>query len=83
MVKFMNHFVECLRVRLGASDAEEIAKLVFFDFRSLRAGEEWSESLTQALCEARRTECLAELGVLEFGASWASIWLCLLTACRD
>jgi TIR domain len=58
MVKFMNHFVECLRVRLGASDAEEIAKLVFFDFRSLRAGEEWSESLTQALCEARAFVCL-------------------------
>lgn len=58
MQKFMTRFHEALRTKAGARAEEEIEELVFFDFKSIKAGDEWTPVMAQAVGEAEMLVCL-------------------------
>ncbi|WP_081891662.1 toll/interleukin-1 receptor domain-containing protein [Verrucomicrobium sp. BvORR106] len=58
MEKFMKLFHEVLRTKVGAYEAEEIEKLVFFDFRGIRPGNVWTQALADEAGEAELLVCL-------------------------
>ena len=49
MMKFMKRLSEVLRAKLGTRDPSAIQNLIFFDFTSIRPGDEWDLALAQAV----------------------------------
>jgi hypothetical protein len=68
MQKFMARFHEALRAKCGARSAQAIRELVFFDFKSIEAGDEWTAVMAKAVGEAETLVCLVSPSYMN--SSW-------------
>jgi len=58
MEKIMERFKEALRTKIGAREKNEIEDIIFFDFKSIKAGDEWTSVMADAVGEAEMLVCL-------------------------